>query len=241
MKAVVLAAGVGNRLSGILNDIPKPMVQIGDKPILQHNIEWLRDSGVKDIYINLHHLPDVITGYFGDGLGFGVRITYSQEKDLLGTAGAVRKIATDYWDSTTDEPFLVVYGDNLVSDFDLDRITGYHKTKRGIGTLCLYNKPEEVSKSGVVVLDTKCRIERFVEKPSAGEIVSTLVNTGVYVFVPSINEYIPENRPCDFGKDVFPAVLIAGQALYGLVLNTKMIVIDTPELFKKVITSEVRK
>jgi NDP-sugar pyrophosphorylase family protein len=241
MKAIVLAAGVGNRLKGVLDDVPKPMAKIGGKPILQHNIEWLKNSGVTDIYINLHHLPDIITGYFGDGSGFGIRITYSPEKNLLGTAGAVKKIARDYWKNAINEPFLVVYGDNVVSDFDLDRVTDFHKTRRGIGTICLYNKPEEVSKSGVVVLDEGGRIVRFVEKPLAGEIISTLVNTGVYVLEPPILEYIPENRPCDFGKDVFTAVLNAGKALHGLVLNTKLIAIDTPELFEKAVTPGVRK
>ena len=97
MRAVILAAGIGQRLRGFLDNIPKPMAQVLGKPILEHNIEWLKKYGVTDIYINLHYLPECITGYFGDGSRWKVRITYSYENELLGTAGAVKKIAREYF------------------------------------------------------------------------------------------------------------------------------------------------
>ena len=238
MKAVLLAAGIASRLKGIVDDIPKPMVPVAGKPILQHNIEWLKKFGVTDIYINLHHLPDCITRHFDDGSDRGVLIKYSYEPNLLGTAGAVKKIASDYWQDNLNEPFLVIYGDNLVSDFDLCRIISFHNRNRGIGTICLYRKPDEVAKSGVAVLDEHCRIIKFVEKPAPGEISGDLVNTGIYVLSPAILKYISDG-PCDFAKDVFSKVLDAGEPLYGLVLKANLIAIDTPGLFKKLVASEV--
>jgi mannose-1-phosphate guanylyltransferase/phosphomannomutase len=241
MKAVLLAAGVAQRLKGIIGDIPKPMVSVDGIPILQHNVEWLKKFGVTDIYINLHHLPDVITRHFGDGDDWGVHITYSREPVLLGTAGAVKKIADELWQNDPAEPFLVIYGDNLVSDFDLTRIINFYKKCSGLGTICLYHKPDEVAKSGVAVLDEQCRIVKFVEKPAPGEISGDLVNTGIYILDPVILKYIPENSACDFAKDVFSRVLNEGESLYGLVLNANLIAIDTPQLFKKLIASEFAK
>jgi len=236
MKAVVLAAGKGQRLKGFLHSTPKPMVEIDRKPILQHNLEWLKSFGITDIYVNLHHLSDCITRHFGDGSGWGVRITYSYEPQLLGTAGAVKKIARDFWKDKYDESFLVIYGDNLVSDFDLRRIIQFHNRKKGIATICLYRKPEEVSKSGVVILDENCKIARFVEKPLAGQIASDLVNTGIYILEPMFLKYIPDGC-CDFGKDVFGRVLEAGQSLFGIVANSNLVAIDTPQLYKKHLVS----
>jgi len=232
MKAIILAAGKGQRLKGILDDIPKPMARIAGKPILEHNLEWLKSFGITDIYINLHHLPDVIISHFADGARLGLQITYSYEQDLLGTAGAVKKIAREFWGNNPAEPFLVVYGDNLVTDFDLGRVIRFHNEKQGIATMCLYRKPEEVSKSGVAVLDKDCRITRFVEKPSSGQIAGDLVNTGIYVLDPVILKYIPDGC-CDFGKDVFGKVLDSGQSLFGIVLNANLIAIDTPQLYEK--------
>jgi mannose-1-phosphate guanylyltransferase/phosphomannomutase len=241
MKAVVLAAGKGQRLKGILDNIPKPMAQIAGKPILQHNIEWLKKSGVTDIYINLHYLPEVITGHFGNGAVFGVRITYSREQTLLGTAGAVKKIALDHWQQNSREPFLVVYGDNLLSEFDLARLIKFHGEKQGIGTVCLYHKPEEVSKSGVALLDNTGRITKFIEKPAANQIASDLVNTGIYVLEPEILKYIPQDCSCDFGRDVFGKVLNSNESLYGLAMDANLIAIDTPQLFEKIVASRTAK
>lgn len=233
-----MAAGKAERLKGIVDDVPKPMIEVAGKPVLEHNIEWLRSFGISDIYINLHHLPDVIRDYFGDDGRWDVNITYSYEQELLGTAGAVRKIANDYWskesqDNSGDEKaFVLVYGDNLLSDFDLNKIIEFHKAKRAIATICLYHK-DEVSQSGIAVMDSENRIVKFVEKPGPGEAISNLVNTGVYVLEAGILDYIPENQFSDFGRDVFPEVIRAGEGLYGIVLEANLVAIDTPELLEK--------
>lgn len=240
MKAIVLAAGKGKRLRGIINDVPKPMVKIGDKPVLQRNIEWLKSFGIEDVYINLHCLPDVIRDYFGNGSSWGIKITYSCEQQLLGTAGAVQKIASEYWKDGDTEAFLVIYGDNLLSDFDLNRIIDFHKMKRGIGAICLYRK-DEVAQGGIAVMDDESRIVKFIEKPSPDEFISNLVNTGIYVLEPGILEYIPRNRFSDFGKSVFGEVIDAGENLYGIVSQANLVAIDTPELFEKAVGDRTEK
>ena len=114
MKAVVLAAGKGRRLKNLTVNLPKPMIEINDKPVLEHNLEMSREADIHEIYINLHHLPELIKNYFGDGSKFGVNITYNYEPDLLGTAGAVLPFKSNLG----DDPFFVIYGDNYIC-FDL--------------------------------------------------------------------------------------------------------------------------
>jgi NDP-sugar pyrophosphorylase family protein len=233
IRAIVLAAGKGERLKGIVDTIPKPMVRIDGKPILHHDIEWLKRYGIMDIYINLHHLPEVITGYFGDGKELGVTITYSYEEHLLGTAGAVRKIASDFWRGSTHDnaqPFLVIYGDNRL-DYDLRDMFAFHERHKGIGTIALH-RLANVSQSGIAVLDRDGRIIRFIEKPTPDEQVSNLVNTGLYMLEQDIVEYIPPDQPVDFGRQVFPLVLESGRALYGIEPWGTLTAVDTPQLFR---------
>lgn len=232
MRAIVLAAGKGERLKPIINNVPKPMIRVGDKPILEQNIVWLRDSGIRDIFVNLHYLPEAVRDYFGDGSRWGVSVEYSYEPELLGTAGAVRKIAYDYWRAKDLSTFVVIYGDNLLSSFDLTGIIRFHLAKGGLGTVCLYYK-DDVSISGVAVLEEDGRISRFVEKPTPGRDISHLVNTGIYVFEPDILNYIPDGFS-DFGRDIFPKILETDKRLYGIVMNSRLIAIDTPELFRQI-------
>ncbi len=238
MKAIILAAGKGERLKEVVDYIPKPMVKIKGKSILEHNIEWLKSFGLKDIYVNLHHLPDVIKDHLGNGTQYGVNITYSYEKHLLGTAGAVKKIATEYWKKDPSDTFLVAYGDNLLSDFNLLQITEFHRAKKGIGTICLYHK-DDVSQSGVAVLDGD-RIVDFIEKPEPSETTSHIVNTGIYVLEQRILKYIPDGFS-DFGHDIFRTVLDAEERLYGFVSNRKLVAVDTPELLRQVVKSTSEK
>lgn len=239
MKAVILAAGKSERLKSVVKNVPKPMVKVAGKPILEHNIEWLSRFGVRQIAVNLHYLPQVIRDYFGDGRKWGVEIRYSYEPQLLGTAGAVRKIASQIWANEIAEPFIVAYGDNLLSDFDLQRIIEFHLEKKGIGTICLYHK-NDVSQSGIAVLDGKNRIVGFVEKPHPSEVVGNLVNTGIYVLEPEILNYIPEASFSDFGKDVLGSVINAGEDLYGFVAPANLIAIDTPELLRAAVPEKTK-
>jgi len=229
MKAIILAAGKGERLRGTLNNIPKPMVKINGKPILEHNILLLERYGITDIYINLHHQPNVIREHFGDGKKYGVNIKYSYEETLLGTAGAVRKIADEYWNRK--ECFILLYGDNLYQ-YDLREIINFHMRKKSIATIAVYEK-DNVSQSGIVVLDKDNKILKFIEKPKPEELVSNLVNTGIYVLHPKVLNYIPLGKILDFGKDVFPEMIQKGENVFGLIVAGNLIAIDTPELLKE--------
>jgi mannose-1-phosphate guanylyltransferase/phosphomannomutase len=251
MKAIILAAGKGERLKGIVDAVPKPMVRIAGKPILRHNIELCRKYGITDLYVNLHHLPDRIVDYFGNGKKFGVTITYSYEETLLGTAGAVRRIADHFWKedrppsavrrpgsevvstpdvSTYSLPFLVIYGDNLLN-YDLKTIIGFHQARKGMGTIAFHRK-DDVSQSGIALLDDDGRIVKFIEKPGPHECISNLVNAGLYVLDLDILKYILPGRVIDFARNVFPYALRNGEALYGIEAQGSLIAIDTPDLFK---------
>jgi len=208
MKAMILAAGEGTRLRPLTDALPKPMVPLGNRPLLEYTVTLLARHDIRDIAINLHHCPDVIPAHFGDGSPWDVRITYSFEPELLGTAGAVKKLAS-FW----DEPFLVVYGDNL-TDCDLTRLADFHRDKRGLVTLALHWR-EDVRHSGVVALDADDRITHFVEKPAPGQAPSHWVYAGLLVAESRLLDFIPAGHPCDFGRDVLPDLIARGELVWG--------------------------
>lgn len=224
MKAVLLAAGRGERLRPWTDQTPKCMMPIGGKPLLEHTVEWLARFGIRELMINLHHLPERIRGYFGDGRRWGVRIHYWLEPELLGTAGALRRLE-DGWDG----PLLVWYGDNL-SRCDLDRLRELHRRKGGTATLALYRRPDATS-SGIAELDGEDRLVRFLEKPRPEEVFSHWVNAGIFLLEREARAFIPAEGPADFGRDVFPALLAAGRRMYGYRLSEAegLWWIDTPE------------
>jgi len=229
MKAMILAAGQGTRLRPLTEDIPKCMISIEGKPILEHTVEWLRRYGVTDIIVNLYYLPDVIKSYFGDGTKHGMRIAYSREDRLLGTAGGVKKAAWFF-----DGPFIVWYGDNL-STCRLDRLWEFHWAKRGLATIALYHR-EDVTQSGIAGLDENDRIVRFLEKPRPDQVFSHWISAGIFVLEPKVLEAIPAKGAPDFGRDVFPALLAEGAALYGYRMSAdeRLWWIDTPQDLRRV-------
>jgi NDP-sugar pyrophosphorylase family protein len=229
MKALLLAAGEGKRLRPLTDKLPKPMIPVAGKPILEHNINFLVRWGIREIAINLHHCPEVVRDHFGDGSGFGVNITYSYEPELLGTAGAVKKLENFFEDT-----FLVIYGDNLIN-FDLKRLLSTHREHQGIGTVVLHYR-DDVSQSGVAILDGDERISRFLEKPRGGQIISHWVNAGVLVFEKDVLKYIQSGVPSDFGKEILPYLLKQGKNLFGYKLRDDEEIwwIDRIEDYKKV-------
>lgn len=233
MKAVILAAGKGERLKEVTQTLPKPMIEFNNKPILQNNIELCIQYGIKDIYINLHHLPDVITNYFGDGEKLGVNIRYSYEEELLGTAGAIRKVAEMYKDFASagkfDEPFYVIYGDNY-SNYDLNSLKE-KLIETGSLAVIGFHYREDTTSSGVAEFDETFRIKKFVEKPIPGESDSHWVNAGIYCLNKEIFNYIPAGFS-DFAKDIFPALLKGSLPIYGICEDTIVKAFDTPEMYK---------
>ena len=219
MKALILAAGEGTRLRPLTLDRPKPMVPIGDRPLLATTVAALRNYSVTDLAINLHYHPEAITDYFGDGRRFGVHITYSYEPELLGTAGAAKQL-----ESFLDETFYVVYGD-LLTNLDYAGLASFHRSRRALLTLSLYrvDNPTEV---GIVGLADDNRIVRFVEKPRPAEVFSDLANSGVLVCEPAILAYVPHAAFCDFGHHVLPRLLATDEPVYGLPLAAGEYLID---------------
>jgi NDP-sugar pyrophosphorylase family protein len=212
MKAMMLIAGSGTRLRPLTNHLPKCMVPVAGKPVLQHAIEWCRGFGIQEFVLNPCYLPEVVTSYFGDGRRFGVHIHYSPEQEALGTAGAVKRAARHF-----DGPFLVWYGDN-VSRCNIARLCESHRAKGGLATIALHPR-EEVSQSGIVGLDAGDRITRFLEKPLPEQVFSHWVNAGIYILERAVLEAIPGDVPSDFGGDVLPRLLAGGAALYGYRLS----------------------
>jgi NDP-sugar pyrophosphorylase family protein len=207
-KAMLLAAGKGTRLRPLTDTVSKCMVVIAGKPILEHNIERLKSYGVTDIVINLHYQPESIITHFGDGSRFGVRLTYSFEPELLGTAGAVKQVAAMF-----DAPFFVWYGDNL-SDCRLDHLWRLHVARSGVATIALHHR-DDPTQSGIVELDDNDRVVRFLEKPRAEQIFSHWVSAGILVLEPRLLDAIAANEPTDFGREVFPKLLEQGEVIFG--------------------------
>ncbi|HHX73915.1 MAG TPA: NDP-sugar synthase [Firmicutes bacterium] len=208
MKAMILAAGLGTRLRPLTDIVPKPMVPMAGRPCMEYIIRLLQKHGFDDIMVNLHYLPEKITGSFGDGAEFGVKITYSYEEELLGTADGLKKVE----DFFAGEPVLLVSGDAL-TDLDLTAFYRYHQKHGAIATLAL-KAVADPSQYGVVMLERE-RITAFQEKPARNEAISSLANTGIYLFTPDIFARIPANCFFDFGRQVFPALLAGGEKMAG--------------------------
>ncbi|MCU0515518.1 MAG: nucleotidyltransferase family protein, partial [Oscillatoria sp. Prado101] len=209
MRAVLMAGGSGTRLRPLTCDLPKPMVPILNRPIAEHIINLLRRHQITEIIATLHYLPDVMRDYFSDGSDFGVQMTYAVEEDQpLGTAGCVKNIA-----ELLEQTFLVISGDSI-TDFNLSAAIAFHKHKRSLATIVLTHVPNPIE-FGVVITDKDGRIRRFLEKPSTSEIFSDTVNTGIYILEPEVLDYLPENKECDFSKDLLPLLLEKGDPMYG--------------------------
>jgi NDP-sugar pyrophosphorylase family protein len=227
MKAFILGAGLGTRLRSLGLDLPKVMVPIGGKPLLQHHLELLSRQGIREFIVNLHYLPEKITDYFGAGSRLGVRITYSHEPVLLGTAGAVKKMEAELRAGA----FLVVYGDNLVA-IELAPLLELHRARHAVATVALYESPEPWT-GGVVETEASGKVIRFVEKPDRKEISTNLINAGIYVLEPAVLDSIPAGKFCDFGKDVFPKLLADGQPVYAMKPKAYIQDVGTPERLAK--------
>jgi mannose-1-phosphate guanylyltransferase/phosphomannomutase len=203
-------------------DRPKPMLEIGGRPILEHNIRFLSRYGIRELIVNLHHCSEAITDYFGDGAAWGVQISYSYEPSLLGTAGAVKNVA-----HLLDQTFIVMYGDNLTT-CDLGRLIEFHRRKRGIATAALFYR-EDATASGIAELDVNDRIVRFLEKPRSDEIFSRWVNAGILIMEPAVLDFIPKSSASDFGREVLPALLAANRPIFGYRMNEELWWVDSPE------------
>ncbi len=188
MKAIILAGGLGERLRPLTDEIPKPLLPICGKPIIEHCIENLRKHGITDIVLSIGYMAEKIQKYFDDGSRFGVKIEYNVEKELLGTGGAVKDIVRKFG---INEEFLLLWGDNL-GDFDVAKLLEEHGKNSGLITMVLTPR-EDVENFGAASL-IGSRIEKFVEKPKREEAPSNLINAGAFVVKPSALDILPQGK-----------------------------------------------
>jgi NDP-sugar pyrophosphorylase family protein len=220
MKAMVLAAGLGTRLRPVTHAIPKPMVPVLDRPVMEHTARLLAGHGFVETIANVHWFPEAIEGYFGDGSAYGLELSYSREERLLGTAGGVRNAADFLGDS-----FLVVAGDAL-TDLDFTAMREFHESHDGLATLAT-KRVADTDQFGVVIAGEDGRVQGFQEKPDPAEALSDLANTCIYMFRSEVFEFLPEpgtskaagpdDEPgfADWAMDVFPALLEADVPFYS--------------------------
>ena len=210
MKAVIMAGGFGTRLRPLTCNIPKPMVPILNRPMMEHIVELLKRHGIKDLVATLYYHPDAIASYFDDGSRFGVQIHYLKAEADYGTAGSVRN-AKDM----LDQRFLIISGD-VFTNFDLSAAVKFHEDRNAKATMVLTHAPNPLQ-FGVVLTQDDGKISRFLEKPSWGEVFSDTINTGIYILEPEVLNLIPPKEDFDFSKNLFPLMLDHDMGLYGYV------------------------
>lgn len=224
MKAMVLCAGFGTRMGDMTRELPKPMLPLDDHPLLAYLLSHLKSQGFEQIAINLHFLPEAIRDWFGNGSGGQIQLTYSYEETLLGTAGAVKKMAGFFQD---EDAFLVQYGD-VLTDQDFKGMMQFHREHRALATLLVH---ERVNSNSVVSLAPDGRVIGFLERPTEAirqTVKSPWVNSGVCVCSPEILSFIPANQACDLPRDIFTPLVDTGRLL-GFPLSGYRCAIDSPE------------
>ena len=251
MKAMILAAGKGTRVRPITHTIPKPMIPILQKPVMEFLLELLREHGFTEIMVNVSHLAEEIENYFRDGQRFGVEIAYSFEGriedgeligDAMGSAGGLKKIQN--FQRFFDDTFVVLCGDALI-DLDLCEAVRRHKAKGAMASMITKRVPkDQVSSYGVVVTDDDGRVRSFQEKPAVDEAASDMINTGIYIFEPEVLDFVPSNQPFDIGSDLFPKLVEVGAAFYALPMEFEWVDIgkvpDYWQAIRSVLQGQVR-
>ena len=212
MKAVILAGGEGTRLRPLTSNQPKPMMPLANRPMMEHVVRLLATHGFDDIVVTVAFLANQIRDYFGDGSDFGVRMRYATEETPLGTAGSVLNASEEL-----DDTFLVISGD-VLTDIDLGAIVKAHQDAGALASIAL-KRVENPLEFAIVITRPDGSIERFLEKPSWGEVFSDTANTGIYVLEPGIFDFIHADEVVDFAGDVFPAVLEKKLPLIGTVVD----------------------
>lgn len=225
MKAVILAGGEGKRLRSVTGDLPKPMVSLAGKPVMERIIELLHRQGFDQICAALCYHPEPIMEHFGDGSAFGVQLEYRLETEPRGTAGSVLACQDFYG----DEDFLIISGD-AACDFDLRDLMERHRQANAAVTMALYPNAEPLQ-YGLVLQDKQGFVRHFIEKPDWEHVVTDMVNTGIYIMSPRAMAYVPEDEKFDFAKDLFPLLLECGETILGVPMEGYWCDIGTPRSY----------
>ena len=221
-----MAGGEGTRLRPLTSNQPKPMLPMANRPMMEHVVLLLRQHGFTEIVVTVAFMANAVRSYFGDGSELGVRMVYGTEETPLGTAGSVLNARAEL-----DERFLVISGD-VLTDVDLAAVVRFHEEKGALATLALHSVPDPLE-FGIVITNEDGSVERFLEKPTWGQVFSDTINTGIYVLEPEIFDFIPAEGASDFSADVFPAVLAAGRPIYGWVSEGYWEDVGTTEAYLK--------
>jgi len=224
MKAIVMAGGEGTRLRPVTTTVPKPMIRLLDRPVLDYILHLLKDNGINDVCITLGYMPEVVESYIQNA-GLDINITTRTEKEPLGTAGSVKNCE----DFIGGEDFLVISGDGIC-DFDLKECIKLHREKNAEVTIVTYSHPEPLE-YGLVVTRDDGKIERFIEKPSWDKVCTNCINTGIYIMSGKILKDIPKDTKYDFGKDLFPKLMAEKRRLYGICTEGYWCDIGSPEAY----------
>jgi len=228
---MVLCAGMGTRLGGLTRETPKPLLPVGNEPLLAHTLRHLAWHGFTDVVINVHYRAEQFFSTIGSGERYGVRVTYSHESALLGTAGSVRHVAPFF---AGDPAFLVMHGD-VLTDQDLTAMRDFHLAHASPATILLQRMPDANSQ---VAMDTDGRITGFVERPAPGARRTSgfpWVNTGIYMFAERFLDHIPVTTPSDLARDIF--VRAPEVELFGFALTGYRVSIDSPEEYREADTA----
>jgi mannose-1-phosphate guanylyltransferase/phosphomannomutase len=222
-----MAGGEGSRLRPMTANLPKPLLPVANRPIMEHVLRLLRRHGYDETVVTVQFLSSLIRNYFGDGDELDMALRYATEELPLGTAGSVKNAE----DALRGEPFLVISGDAL-TDIDLTEMVRLHRERGALVTVALKSVPNPLE-FGIVITDADGRIERFLEKPTWGQVFSDTVNTGIYVMEPEILDHVADGVPVDWSADVFPALLKAGAPIYGYVADGYWEDVGTHESYLK--------
>jgi mannose-1-phosphate guanylyltransferase/phosphomannomutase len=213
VKAVVMAGGEGTRLRPMTANQPKPLLPVVNKPIMEHVLLLLKRHGFTETVVTVQFLASLVRNYFGDGEDVGMSLQYATEEMPLGTAGSVKNAE----DELRADPFLVISGDAL-TDIDLSALVQYHQENSALVTVALTRVPNPLE-FGIIIVDEDGRIQRFLEKPTWGQVFSDTVNTGIYVMEPEVLAEVPAGVSVDWSGDVFPQLLKSGAPLYGWIAD----------------------
>ena len=227
MKAVVMAGGEGTRLRPMTANQPKPLLPVVNKPIMEHVLRLLRRHGFNETVVTVQFLASMVRNYFGDGEDFDMSLQYATEEMPLGTAGSVKNAQ----DALRDEPFLVISGDAL-TDIDLSELVKFHKDNGALVTVGLTRVPDPLE-FGIIIVDDDGRIQRFLEKPTWGQVFSDTVNTGIYVMEPEVLSEFSAGEQADWSGDIFPRLLERGAPLYGWIADGYWEDVGTHESYLK--------
>jgi mannose-1-phosphate guanylyltransferase / phosphomannomutase len=227
VKALVMAGGEGTRLRPMTANQPKPLLPVANKPIMEHVLRLLKRHGFAETVVTVQFFAPLVRNYFGDGEDVGMSLQYATEEIPLGTAGSVKNAE----DALRSGPFLVISGDAL-TDIDLSALVAYHKKQGALVTVALARVPNPLE-FGIIIAGDDGRIQRFLEKPSWGQVFSDTVNTGIYVMEPEVLAEVPAGEPVDWSSDVFPRLVKAGAALHGWVADGYWQDVGTHESYLK--------